>query len=129
MGEQRGLLKTMSTDRLHFGRRRWTLAAVGQWRGQIGVRVVLCDSVEDAVAQFRARDDQRSQLFVGAPLHLALVDARATGLDSRIALTRQKADQRDQKHGRGGGIRTHDADLPKIRLWPLSYTPAFRAAA
>src|SRR5262245_7380894 len=26
--------------------------------------------------------------------------------------------------GRGGGIRTHDADLPKIRLWPLSYTPA-----
>src|SRR3990172_6456797 len=25
--------------------------------------------------------------------------------------------------GRGGGIRTHDADLPKIRLWPLSYTP------
>ena len=28
--------------------------------------------------------------------------------------------------GRGGGIRTHDADPPKIRLWPLSYTPSRR---
>ncbi len=25
--------------------------------------------------------------------------------------------------GRGGGIRTHDAEPPKFRLWPLSYTP------